>query len=254
MEKKKVIIDIGNSRLKILINELYYSFFHKDNSILQTKELFAHNKHEIDLIGISSVNKTIEKELIDLLNLFNFNYKTSEELIKSQNLIDYSNVTGMGHDRIFGLIAATDYYNPPLITIDCGTAITINVLDEKQKVIGGVIFPGPYTQLKALAENAEALFETKLFAGQSIIANSTFEAINNGILYSIAGGIVKIISLINKDCYNFKKNIIMTGGAAELLIPVLTKFNFNPMFVQDLVLNGIMKCLINNEFKENINL
>jgi type III pantothenate kinase len=241
--KTNISVDIGNSRLKMLIGGEFLSFFHKDNSIKSFQNLIQKHLIEINLLAISSVNQKIENELVNIIENLKLNYLKSNELISKQKIVDCTNISGMGHDRIFGLIGALDFATAPLITIDCGTAITINVLDKNKKVLGGVIFPGPYTQLKALSDNAEALFETNLLSKENLIADNTNDAINNGIIYSIAGGITKIIETIQKENQIPIENVIITGGASELILNALRKFNIKPMHKEYLVLSGIEKTM-----------
>ena len=59
-------------------------------------------------------------------------------------LIDFSRVdpTTLGADRVANAIAAAEFYPLPALVVDCGTAITIEIVDERRRFLGGAIAPG----------------------------------------------------------------------------------------------------------------
>ena len=113
--------------------------------------------------------------------------------------------------------------------IDCGTAITVNALDENNKCLGGIIFSGPRTQSIALAEHTSDLYETDLIHTKSIIANSTKDALNNGIIFSTAYSVLQIIDEFENSLG--KSNIIFTGGAFRYIKEVLDSKNLKYAYI-----------------------
>ena len=58
----------------------------------------------------------------------------------------------VGIDRVFGAIAAKSMApaGTPAITVDVGTAVTVNLIDAEGVFQGGMIFPGPRLMAKSL--------------------------------------------------------------------------------------------------------
>ncbi len=292
IEEKRVIdprdflaIDIGNSRIKLLYSGEMTSIDIKEgwqvliNSYFKGVVGFAKGsltqgsltqgsltRESLSIyslkVCVSSVNDRVEKELRGILDWvndpsFHFQVIDANDVLDIQKIVDFSLVSGMGSDRKLGLIGALEYIKPPLITVDIGTAVTINTLDKNRICRGGVIFPGPYTQVKSLAERTSGLAgitglgEVDLCVAAEITGLDTLTAMNNGIVYGICGSIKEIIRLIkfqNPDMA--KAKIIMTGGGAKLIKWVLKAWvndplDFNFRYEEDLVLRGILGIIRN---------
>jgi len=113
----------------------------------------------------------------------------------------YKDPAKMGVDRWLAMIAAFDLCdakNGELIcVIDCGTAITLDVLDVQGAHIGGLIMPGYQTMVRSLfaqTGNIES-FEQMGFnhAQNSGLACSTRDAIIKGCSQLVAGGVADVL-------------------------------------------------------------
>lgn len=242
----KAILDIGNSQIKIKIGDFIHSFHYLAKNEKEIVDLIVSNN--INKFFFSSVNKqglAFIKEIVTKIN--------SEQAIElidaslflnAQKKVNFDNITGMGNDRKFGLIAASYLANPPIITIDCGTAITINVLDEKKIALGGIIMTGSYTQAKALQHFTSNLPEIEFEINDSICCNNTKDAINAGINVATIGGIKYAVEQIQKfKLQNKPPNIFFTGGYGKDVMN-RTCLN-NSQLVEDLVILGIEKTINN---------
>jgi len=287
IEEKRVIdprdfiaVDIGNSRIKLLYSDEMTSIDIKEgwqvlfNNYLKgvfqlakgslTKDSLTQESLSIYSLNVcvSSVNDRVEKELRGILDWvndpsFHFQVVNTNDVLDTQKIVDFSLVSGMGSDRKLGLIGALDYIKAPLITVDIGTAVTINTLDKYCICRGGVIFPGPYTQVKSLAERTSGLAgitglgEVDMCVAAEINGLDTLTAMSNGIIYGVCGSIKEIIRLIKfQNPEMVKAKIIMTGGGAELIKWVLKTWvndplDFNFRYEEDLVLRGILKIIRN---------
>src|SRR5438477_10901629 len=56
--------------------------------------------------------------------------------------IDYPNPKTIGADRLANAAAVAAIYGCPAIVVDCGTAVTFDIISGQRKYIGGVIAPG----------------------------------------------------------------------------------------------------------------
>ena len=142
----------------------------------------------------------------------------------------------LGVDRWMAMVAAYHLSQNPLIVIDCGTAVTIDLVGEKGIFVGGVILPGLNTALQSLKADTDAVKEIgEPHAATSVATQSTEEAVLAGVLFGLAGGIERVVkeqsSLIDRSPV-----IYMTGGDAEKILPYLT---FPVVFQADIVLQGL---------------
>lgn len=142
----------------------------------------------------------------------------------------YQQVDKLGVDRWLGLIALQHFYSGNSSIVDCGTAITIDCLDNNGLHLGGLISPGLQLMKNALCQETEdlTLASTSYPVG---LSNFTESAIYSGTLYAAAGLIEKAI---NNLCAS--ETIVLTGGDAELLAGFL---GFESIIEPDLVLKGL---------------
>lgn len=143
----------------------------------------------------------------------------------------YRQAEKLGVDRWLALVAARKFYQTPACIVDCGTAITVDLLDADGKHQGGLISPGLALMKKSLATGTEALQfdESGYSAGP---ANFTAAAIYSGTLAAAVGLIEQVLSKQAKPM-----SLILTGGDAELIAAQLP--SRRPMVDVDLVLRGL---------------
>lgn len=237
------IIDFGNTRVKIKIHEEIFTITYLHDWQLEFKKIIKTN--QIKYIYYSSVNSNMLQIAIKTTQEENILFKNVATLLNTQKFIDFSDVIGMGDDRKFGIIAAVDFARVPLVTIDCGTAITINLLNDSNKVLGGMIMPGAITQAKSLEHFTNKLPLIRPQVGDFAFGKNTDDAINTGINAAIIGGIKYIISKIQKDVFiNKKIHVIFTGGYGELVMQA-SKLH-NSQYIKNLVLLGMEKIILKN--------
>ena len=124
----------------------------------------------------------------------------------------------VGCDRLADAAGAVHNYPVPLITIDMGTATTINVIDEKLRFRGGVIMPGVGTAHQALLGKAAQLFDSDTAKPSHLIGKNTAECISSGMVYGNACAIDGLIQRINQELGQ-TCTMIATGGNSERIIP-----------------------------------
>jgi type III pantothenate kinase len=128
----------------------------------------------------------------------------------------------VGLDRLCGAVAAKAMVPPgtPAITIDVGTAVTVNVIDEGGVFQGGAIFPGPRLMARALHEFTAKLplsEPTNNYADFRYPGKTTDAAIRAGILAALMGGVVHLISPDIADESQTPPQVFVTGGGGHLL-------------------------------------
>ncbi|KAF3983457.1 MAG: type III pantothenate kinase [Methylococcales symbiont of Hymedesmia sp. n. MRB-2018] len=220
-----LLLDIGNTRVKWGIDngegELRTSFAieHKKAGFSQAIKEQWQSLKKPDKLVISSVSSTqIVQQVLAIADVLWPEIKviiaeTSAQSFSVTNA--YSQPEKLGIDRWLSLIALQHYYPGNSVVVDCGTAITIDAINEKGQHLGGIISPGLQLMKQALSQNTEALrlSETQFTA---TLSNTTEAAIYTGTLYAVAGLIEKTM---DKLC---QSNLwVLTGGDAQLLAPYL---------------------------------
>lgn len=142
----------------------------------------------------------------------------------------YQQPEKLGVDRWLALVAVRKHYRLPACIIDCGTAITVDLLDADGKHQGGLISPGLILMKKSLAAGTEALqfHDSNHDFGP---ANFTEAAIYSGTLSAAVG----LIEHVLKKQSNAMQ-LIVTGGDAGI---IAAQLETKPIIDTDLVLRGL---------------
>jgi type III pantothenate kinase len=136
----------------------------------------------------------------------------------------------LGVDRWLSLIAVRHHYHLPACIVDCGTAITVDLIDARGRHQGGMICPGLRLMKKSLAESTEALKfdDSRYDLGP---ANHTEAAIYSGVLTAAIGLIEHVFAA--QPAHSL---LVLTGGDAE---PVAEHLVYRAVVDPDLVLRGL---------------
>ncbi len=132
----------------------------------------------------------------------------------------YDNVQQMGVDRWLAMIAAREEFESALCVVDCGTAVTLDLVEASGKHAGGFILPGSRLMQQSLLENTDRIRVTA--SGEPALepAANTRDALSRGACLAM-------VAAIERACSDFQATIpdrlqcIMTGGSANELIPLL---------------------------------
>lgn len=231
-----IAADIGNSRIKLFDGTESVSFKNGMRSDLEILNYIS-NRNQRRVV-YSSVNTYSKNKFLDILKRSGYEFADVESLLEINSPIDFSEVKGMGSDRKLGLVSALRLVAPPLITIDFGTCITVNIVDEKCKCLGGIIIPGFNTEARALEHFTSSLPRVQLDYTFNNYGKDTVSAINAGIQNITFKGLDAHLQTLCKELFADKKvNIIMTGGISEILSQF--PFSFEYKIVKNLVIEGI---------------
>jgi type III pantothenate kinase len=129
----------------------------------------------------------------------------------------YQEPNKLGVDRWLCLTAGYQAYQKPLCIVDCGTAITVDMIDASGNHLGGLISPGLRLMKESLVNSTENLKPTN--AGHPPgLATNTDAAIHNGTL-SAACGLVDLVLKNHPD----NTQLLLTGGDAETIAANLSQ-------------------------------
>lgn len=236
-------LDIGNTNIKSAIfedNRLNEFAVHPDSD-----KLFNYlSKSKFTEAAICSVNPSIEKILINYFSAKNISVFQTNIQNKFNLTIKYDTPNSLGMDRVCSAIGALEIAtrkkllskNQYLITIDFGTATTINIVSPSQEFIGGLIAPGTFTMLKSLNERTAQLPLPDLSSYSGIIGRSTNTSIISGVVTSTVGMINETVNHLSEMSQQIRPLIFITGGNAEYILPHL---KHKVLFEEALVLKGV---------------
>lgn len=214
-------IDIGNTHTK-------YDFW-ADDGFLIRKE-FEDTDALIESVGSLSVEGIIVSSvkenpgrLISRLNestpckVVCFN---QAEIEKYKEKIQYKGK--IGSDRIAAYLGGEALFpGLPMLVVDLGTALTIDVADDEGKYRGGNISLGFISRMKALSTATSLLPEVEKSEGYISFGDNTVRSIQSGAINGVIGEI-KFAAERAKQEYNIKKTVI-TGGDGLRFYDLLNK-------------------------------
>lgn len=148
--------------------------------------------------------------------------------------IAYANAQQLGVDRWLALLAINHFYALPAMVVDCGTAMTIDVLATGGVHKGGLIVPGLMMMQQALLQGTHRLEAADVVA-QTHLGVSTSSCIVNGILFSLVGMIEKVYQqVVSQEGLDY--TLILTGGGGQLIYEHIT---INALLEPTIVLRGL---------------
>ena len=154
----------------------------------------------------------------------------------------YRHPKQLGQDRLLAAYAASMLYTAPLIVIDSGTAITLDLISRNKTYLGGLILPGMDISLDALKEKTALLPRIKLSQPKGLIGRDTKNSILSGIVFGVSASIKELINRI-KQRIGKNTAVIGTGGNIAL---IKSNLGVKIKIDKDLALKGI-NLIYNNE-------
>ncbi|MBE9561998.1 MAG: type III pantothenate kinase [Proteobacteria bacterium] len=238
-----LLVDVGNSAIKWAVlkqNKLstQKSVLYKCNILEQilTKEWQVIDKPES--IWISNVaGPQIKQIIIDWAIKYwhckpNF-VKTTEYDCGVRN--GYKNPEQLGIDRWLALIGAYKLEKGTLCIVDCGTAVTVDILTINGQHLGGIIAPGLNVMRTSLSQSTYQLENCNRSLEKFSLANETNDGIILGTSYAVLGLLEYIMNGLNEQ-----PKLILTGGDAVVIQPFLSR---TYKYIPDLVLQGLKTVL-----------
>ena len=134
---------------------------------------------------------------------------------EQSSAVDFSLVdtSTLGADRVANAVAAAALYELPAVVIDCGTAITMEVVDRDRKFRGGAIAPGRRLMRQALHCGTAQLPEIPLDGMMPDKPGcNTRDAIRFGVDRGSVGMIKEFLTQV--QLYFPVATVILTGGDA----------------------------------------
>ncbi len=225
----ELLVDIGNSRIKWSNRE---RLIKGDVSIADCSDLASVLEHQWRRIErpasiwVSSV--AAEHRVTQLSNWAMEAWSLTPIIVKTRSeqlgvVNGYDDPSQLGVDRWMTLIGARDLINRTLIIVDCGTATTIDALDQSGQHMGGIILPGLGMMRDSLLDGT-AISKSGRASKPGHFAKDTASGINSGRVLATTCLIERVARSL-RDRVGGEIGCVLTGGSAEEIKDVL-KLNF----------------------------
>lgn len=247
---KILLLDFGNTSLK-------WAFL-KDGNILRPK--FGVNNESIpdfitklDNIAFDNVSSILITSVINPVHLDNhlFNIKQilscPQFLAKSLQHLSgltngYMQTNRLGVDRWLGMLGAWVQHSElsPILVIDIGTALTMDLVNEVGVHLGGVIQPGMRLMRESLFKNTAAVMVDDITLLDTLGTN-TKTGVGGGLYHAIVGACSSVI--MDAKLKFPKLTVYVSGGNGLWLRNEITKRVHNTpiVFSKNLVFKGLIE-------------
>lgn len=135
--------------------------------------------------------------------------------------VDYHPPESLGADRLLGALAAAHRHGSPVLTADCGTATTLNVVANGDVFVGGAICCGLGTARDALAREAALLPRIELEPPAGVLGRDTAACLRSGLVLAHAGMISWLAQRLRAEANLPSAPLVATGGHAAVLARAL---------------------------------
>ncbi|MDA8173021.1 MAG: type III pantothenate kinase [Nitrospiraceae bacterium] len=178
---------------------------------------------------VSSHTEVFEKALSLICAKGNVPLIISHRVIKDMKFA-VSVPAGVGPDRLASSYGAFKLYGGPVVSVDLGTATTLNFVSGDGAFLGGAILPGVGLMAKSLKEATSRLpfVDTGIEAPliKEAIGRETSASILSGIVYGTAGAVGRILEEAEMERLEQFK-VALTGGNSGLVAPFLKRIDYH---------------------------
>lgn len=224
-----LLVDIGNTRMKwALLHEALSEFGAINREEREFKDLAKTHWSGFEAPQRVLVSNVAGPAMKKSANLWiKRRWKVAPEFILAQEQAcgvqnGYKVPGKLGVDRWAALIAAYHQENAGVCVIDCGTAITIDVLNDKGRHLGGLIIPGLALMAKSLIDRAPDIEHPAEHSSDNValFACDTENAVVGGALYAAVSLLDRAVADAVAELGPTLK-VLITGGDAQRIAPML---------------------------------
>ena len=213
-----LIIDIGNSRAKVVVMDgdtLVKEYVAEEfNASLFAEIMEAYPAISRAIIASTRGDEERVKQIVAERIAKVVVFKPATTPIPLAN--HYHTPETLGADRLAAAVGAQAMYpDCDIMIVDFGTAITIDFV-EGGAFKGGNISPGVTTRFRALSDYTARL--PRCYATEEVLGygRTTKEAIEQGVMRGVEYEILGYTEAVSQK--NVKKEIIFTGGDAKYFV------------------------------------
>lgn len=203
---------------------------------------------EVRRVGLASVVPTVTERLVEAVRA-----ETLQPTLVVRHTLalpfpmGYETPETLGTDRIAAAAGAHTLYRKaqpdrPLVVVDAGTAVTVEVVSADDVFLGGAIGAGPELVRRALAGGTAQLPDILPTRPRRAIGRSTREALQIGVMVPFLDGVRGLLARLTAEL-DAEPFIVATGGWGGLLAEHLDAIDHAE---PDLVLHGVRALLTLN--------
>lgn len=192
---------------------------------------------EITVVLVSCVSSSeLEASVCQLFNSESSSVKVYKALatkIMCGVEFIYQDVSSLGVDRCLAMVAAYDKFPGGVMVVDCGSAMTADLILATGRHVGGYIFPGFSLLKRSLLSGTSKVITKKEVKPMLGLGDSTEACVDNGVqmmMHSTLHGLIRLA-----ESYNVA-NVVLTGGDGLLAKSMLED---NVEYDEDLVFRGL---------------
>ncbi len=227
----KLLIDAGNTRIKWAFVSGSEWLHNGALYIDQVSELSQNMPDIAQVKKIWASNVAGEKVAQHIRNLAREVHFITSRKMQCGVKNHYENSEQLGSDRWAALIAAWHLIGKKCLVVNCGTATTIDALNNQGEFIGGLILPSVELMQQSLfSGTAQLKFESGEYAPFPL---NTADAIVSGAIQASVGAIQRQHGLLGDNA----APILLGGGAGAMLQPHLNDLPVR--IVDNFVLQGL---------------
>jgi len=220
-------LDVGNTRTKWRLSlggENIAEGFSAGGSESLEGELERHTRelHRCRLSNVAGPERA--SEIAAWLNL-RWGIEVESAVVSAESCgvsNSYQQPQQLGVDRWLAAIAAYNTCRQACLVVDCGSAVTVELLSSEGCHIGGYIVPGLGLMRRSLFQDTDAVKVEAADIPEALKAGvCTKDAVNNGLLLMVIGLIEKAMEELQAIEPDVVPGLIITGGDGAAIIPFL---------------------------------
>ncbi len=244
-------LDCGNTRVKwrvrndtsIVMRGVFLS--HEGFNVITSHELVAANIQRLFVGSVLGDDYARKLASWSIANLgVNPEFAVSEP--HANGVINgYQQPEKLGVDRWLAILAASAHTDSARVIVDCGSAITVDLVTSQGEHLGGYIAPGLRLMRAALESKTAAIKLGQIgYPENSFPGRNTVAAIKSAELAMVAGLIDQAKSIL-KNYEIGEASLLVTGGDGKWLAAMLNAGAYH----EDLVLDGLHIALMGADTK-----
>jgi type III pantothenate kinase len=233
--EKVLLVDAGSTRMKWLLRAGQES---ARDSLVHRREMASavDSLPDADRVVVASVlGESLEKELLRVLA---DRYGRKPDIVTATRSCcgvtsAYTDPAQLGVDRLLGMAAGWNRVKGACLVVDCGTAVTLDMVDQDGQHLGGQLIPGLRLMVDSLVAGTRLAVTPTL--PEQVWGDDTAACVSSGVFRSIAA----LIDRMAEECPGAERGaarVLMTGGDAPAVASLLRA----PLRIcPDLVLEGL---------------
>ncbi len=187
MKKLLLAVDVGNTTLEIGIfdDTKLLTSWRLSSLVSRTPDecwqsiVFFASEAKVNpgKLGSMAIASVVPDHTRSFLNMSKERFDTKPLIISVESCpfldVHYNDPRQVGADRLCNAYAGYHYYGGPLVVVDFGTAVTLDIVAGDGAYLGGIILPGPLAAAKSLHQRTAQLPIVSLKFPDKIIGDRT---------------------------------------------------------------------------------